>query len=104
MEETGFVKYDTVKSILEDAGFYGFTVHVEEHGRKHTTTFLSVKWNKTVIKVTTLKLEPNKLGSPKIVINIDFNGRNVEGIGDFKKAIGDLGKSHERQKKQEGQN
>jgi hypothetical protein len=52
--------------------------------------------------VTILKLEPGKPLSEKIVIGIKFNGEDVEGIGDFRKRVEELGKSHEAAKKQKG--
>ena len=102
MEDSGFIKYDTVKEILEDASFFGFTASREDGGRRITYHFKSVKWYRTNISVTVLKLEPGKPLSEKIVIGIKFNGEDVEGIGDFRKRVEELGKSHEAAKKQKG--
>ena len=102
MEDSGFIKYDTVREILEDSDFFGFTAKREDNGRRITYRFKSVKWYRTDIIVTVLKLEPDKPLSEKIVIGIKFNGEDVEGIGDFRKRIKELGKSHEAAKKQKG--
>ena len=100
MEESGFVKYDTVLTILKDAGFFGFTVHREAEGRRIIYNFRSVKWYRTKITVSTLKLEPKKVNSRKIVIGIEINGENINGIGDFRERITNLGNQNARQKKQ----
>jgi hypothetical protein len=100
MEEAGFVKYETVLAILEDAGFFGFTAHREAEGSRIVYAFRSVKWYRTKIAVTILKLEPKKIGSKKIVIGININGEDINGIGDFKSRIGNLGNKNARNKQQ----
>jgi hypothetical protein len=100
MEEAGFVKYETVLAILKDAGFFGFTAHREAEGRRVVYSFRSVKWYRTKITVTILKLEPKKIGSKKIVIGIDINGENINGIGDFQARIRNLGNKNARNKQQ----
>ena len=102
MEDSGFIKYDTVREILENSDFFGFTAKREDNGRRIVYRFKSVKWYRTDIAVTVLKLEPDKPLSEKIVIGIKFNGEDVEGIGDFRKRIKELGNSHGSAKKQKG--
>lgn len=99
MEESGLVKYNAVLEILEDASFFGFTAHREDNGRRIVHTFKSIKWYRTDIEVTTLKLEPDKFGSEQIVLKIKINGDEIEGIGDFRNRIRTLGKPNAKQKK-----
>ena len=92
MEDTGFIKFNAIKEILEEASFYGHTAKKEDGGRKITYSFLSVKWNKTIIKVSTLKLEPDNVNSIKIVINIKVNERDIEDTQALRRKLENLGK------------
>ena len=96
MKETGFVKYETVLEILKKADFLGFTAKREDGGRKITYTFKNVKWSRTNVKISILKLEPKKFGSTRIVIGIKMNGIELEGLEDFRERIEGLGKTKDK--------
>ena len=95
MENTDFIKYDTIKEFLEKNDYYGLTVgRVSQNRLRHT--FASIKWYTVDITVDTLKLN-----GENIVIQIKINGEEANGMDDFRKRIAGIGKIHARKRKQE---
>ena len=94
MDTTGFIKYTDIMKVLEDNTYHGFTASRVSKNRIRRT-FISYKWYTIDIAVETLKLE-----GENIVIKIEFNGEEVNGVEDFKKRIARIGEAHRKIRKQ----
>ncbi len=95
MTDSDFIKYETIKELLENNGYYGLTIgRVSKNRLRHT--FASIRWYTIDITVDTLKLN-----GENIVIQIKFDGEEANGMGDFKKRIAGIGKVHAQKRKQE---
>lgn len=81
MENSDFIDYNEVVKILENNWFYGFTVKRENN--RVTYTFKSIRYPNVLISVKTLKIEPNKIPSKKIVLGIKFNNIEINGWKEF---------------------
>ena len=95
MENTDFIKYDTIKEFLEKNDYYGLTVGRVSQNRLRRT-FASTKWYTVDITVDTLKLN-----GENIVIQIKINEEEANGMDDFRKRIAGIGKIHAQKRKQE---
>jgi hypothetical protein len=95
MDTTGFIKYTDIVKVLEDNTYHGFIVRRVSKNRIRRT-FVSYKWYTVDIAVETLRLE-----GENIVIKIEFNGEEVNGVEDFRKRIEGIGKVHSQKRKQE---
>lgn len=95
MTDNDFIKYETIKELLEKNSYYGLTVgRVSKNRLRHT--FASIKWYTIDITVDTLKLN-----GENIVIQIKFDGEEANGMEDFKARISEIGKHHARRRKQD---
>lgn len=95
MAKEDFIDYEKVNKALEDNSFFGFTCKREKNGRL-TYTYRSIKYHCVSISVSVAKLKPNELRSRKIVLNINVNGRNVEGWADFMDTLNNCWKIHNK--------
>lgn len=86
MEKDKFIRFKAVEKILNDNSFYGLTVKRENNGRL-LYRYASIKYHNVEIKVLTLKLDPTKVKSDKIVLGIKFNENEINGWKDFINAI-----------------
>ena len=100
MEKNDFIYYKAVEKVLEDYSFHGFTAKRENKSRV-LYTYRSVRYPNVLISVLTLKLDPNKIPSEKIVLGIKFNNFEVEGWKDF---IGELKNLNKNYKTKYGNN
>ena len=94
MDATGFIKYADIVKVLEDNAYHGFTASRVSKNRIRRT-FVSYKWYTIDITVETLKLE-----GENIVIKIEFNGEEVNGVDDFKGRIARISGIHREIRKQ----
>ena len=94
MDTTGFIKYTDILKTLEDNAYRGFTAKRVSKNRIRRT-FISYKWYTIEIAVETLKLE-----GENIVIKIEFNGEEVNGVEDFKGRIARISGIHREIRKQ----
>lgn len=95
MDKSQFIKYETVKEILEQNEYYGLTVGIVGKRTRLKRKFASIKWYTIDIEVETLKLE-----GENIVIGIKVDGEDVYGLENFKRRIGGIGKAHATKRKQ----
>jgi hypothetical protein len=95
MDTTGFIKYTDILKTLEDNAYRGFTASRVSKNRIRRT-FVSYKWYTIDIAVETLKLE-----GENIVIKIEFNGEEVNGVEDFRRRIEGISRVHSQKRKQE---
>lgn len=89
MKKENFITYDKILKTLKDNTFYGFTVK-RVGDNKVTYTFVSCKWNNITITVDTLKLNPKKIPSDKIVLGINMNETQLDTFKDFIDAMKNL--------------
>ena len=94
MDATGFIKYTDIVKTLEDNAYSGFTAKRVSKNRIRRT-FISYKWYTIEITVETLKLE-----GENIVIKIEFNGEEVNGVEDFRKRLEEISRVHRENRKQ----
>jgi hypothetical protein len=95
MNNTDFIKYNTIKEFLEKNDYYGLTVGKVSKNRLRRT-FASIKWYTVDITVDTLRLN-----GENIVIQIKIDGEEANGMEDFRKRIAGIGKIHAQKRKQE---
>lgn len=95
MDTTGFIKYTDIVKVLEDNAYHGFTASRVSKNRIRRT-FISYKWYTVDIAVETLKLD-----GENIVIKIEFNGEEINGVEDFKRRIARISNIHREIRKQE---
>lgn len=94
MDITGFIKYTDIVKTLEDNAYRGFTAGRVSKNRIRRT-FISYKWYTIEITVETLKLE-----GENIVIKIEFNGEEVNGVEDFRRRLARISGIHREIRKQ----
>jgi len=94
MENSNFIDYNEVVKILEKNWFYGFTVKRENN--RVTYTFRSIRYPNVLISVKTLKIEPNKIPSKKIVLGIKFNDIEINGWKEFIKELKEIYKFNKK--------
>ena len=94
MDTTGFIKYADIVKVLEDNAYHGFTASRVSKNRIRRT-FVSYKWYTIDITVEALKLE-----GENIVIKIEFNGEEVNGVEDFRRRLAEISRVHRENRKQ----
>lgn len=94
MENNNFIDYNEVFKILEKNWFYGFTGKCKNN--RVTYTFRSIRYPKVLISVKTLKIEPNKIPSKKIVLGIKFNDIEMNGWKEFIKGLKEIYKFNKK--------
>ena len=94
MENSNFIDYNEVVKILEKNWFYGFTGKRENN--RVTYTFRSIRYPNVLISVKTLKIEPNKIPSKKIVLGIKFNDIEINGWKEFIKGLKEIYKFNKK--------
>lgn len=90
-----FTDFEKVREILEKNDFFGFTCK-RKNGRL-TYTYKSIRHHCVKISVVTAKLQPTEIQSPKIVLNISVNGRNLDGFNEFINTMNNLGSIHKKE-------
>ena len=83
MNKNKFIDYEAVDKILEDNYFYGFTAKRNRKTNRILYTYRSVRYPNVLISVLTMKLDPSKIQSDKIVLGIKFNDIEIGGWNDF---------------------
>lgn len=97
MDKSEFIKYETVREILENNNYFGFTVgRIGGNRSRLRHTFVSVKWYTIDIDVETLKFEGDN-----IVVGIKIDGDEIYGLENFRRRIGGIGKAHAVKRRQE---
>lgn len=83
MSKNKFIYYKTVDKILEDNYFFGFTAKRNKKTNRILYTYRSVKYPNVFMNVLTMRLDPTKKQSKKIVLGIKFNDIEIGGWNDF---------------------
>lgn len=83
MEKSNFIYHKSVVKILEDNYFFGFTAKRNKETNRILYTYRSVKYPNVLISVLTMRLDPSKIQSDKIVLGIKFNDIEIGGWNDF---------------------
>jgi hypothetical protein len=83
MSKNKFIYYKAVDKILEDNNFFGFTAKRYKKTSRILYTYHSVRYPNVLIGVLTMKLDPTKVQSEKIVLGIKFNDIEISGWNDF---------------------
>lgn len=83
MEKSNFIYHKSVVKILEDNSFYGFTAKRNNKTNRILYTYRSVRYPNVLISVLTMRLDPSKIQSDKIVLGIKFNDIEIGGWNDF---------------------
>lgn len=94
MENSDFIYYNEVVKILEKNWFYGF-IGKRENNRV-TYALKSIRYPNILISVKTLKIEPNKIPSKKIVLGIKFNDIEMNGWKEFIKGLKEIYKFNKK--------
>lgn len=82
MDKEKFINYDKILKMLNDKQFFGFKAKRGDNGRI-TYSFKNIRWNNFLVIVETLKLNPKKIPSNKIVLGINVNGEQLDTLKDF---------------------
>lgn len=93
MEKENFTSFEKINNILKEYDFFGMTCKRGDNG-KLTYKYHNIHYFTVSVSVVTVKLQPSQFKSPKIVLSISINGRNIEGYDNFMKAMNNLGKIH----------
>ena len=83
MSKNKFIYYKAVDKILGDNYFFGFTAKRNKETNRVLYTYHSVRYPNVLISVLTMKLDPSKIQSDKIVLGIKFNDIEIGGWNDF---------------------
>ena len=83
MNKNKFIYYKAVDKILEDNYFFGFTAKRNKEENRILYTYRSVRYPNVLINVLTMRLDPSKIQSDKIVLGIEFNDIEIGGWNDF---------------------
>ena len=83
MSKNKFIYYKAVDKILEDNYFFGFTAKRNKEANRILYTYRSVRYPNVLINVLTMRLDPSKIQSDKIVLGIKFNDIEIGGWNDF---------------------
>ena len=92
MENNRFTEYNKVKEVLESNGFFGFTC--KRGDGRLTYTYRSIHYHCVTVSVVVAKLQPGNINSRKIVLNINVNGKNINGWNDFIQSMKNKWKLH----------
>jgi hypothetical protein len=85
-----FTSFKDAKKLLEKHKFFGFTAKKSKNNRIEYS-FLSVFWPKAIYKVTTLKIENNR-----VVIGITLNSTELEGWDKLVFSLENIGKMYKK--------
>ena len=83
MEKSNFIYHKSVVKILEDNSFYGFTAKRNKKTNRVLYTYRSIKYPNVLVSVLTMRLDPSKIQSDKIVLGIKFDDKEVEDWNGF---------------------
>lgn len=83
MSKNKSIYYKAVDKILEDNYFFGFTAKRNKETNRMLYTYRSVRYPNVLISVLTMRLDPSKIQSDKIVLGIKFNDIEIGGWNDF---------------------
>jgi hypothetical protein len=83
MEKSNFIYHKSVVKILENNYFFGFTAKRSKETNRILYTYRSVRYPNVLINVLTMRLDPSKIQSDKIVLGIKFNDIEIGGWNDF---------------------
>ena len=83
MNKSKFIYYKAVDKILENNYFFGFTAKRNKEKNMILYTYRSVRYPNVLINVLTMRLDPSKIQSDKIVLGIKFNDIEIGGWNDF---------------------
>ena len=83
MSKSNFIYYKSVVKVLEDNTFYGFTAKRNRKTNRVLYTYRSIKYPNVLVSVLTMRLDPSKIQSDKIVLGIKFNDIEIGGWNDF---------------------
>jgi hypothetical protein len=90
MSKNNFIYYKTVNKILEDNNFFGIIAKRNRGANRILYTFHNIRYPNVIVKVLTMRLEPNDIKSEKIVLGIKFNETEVEGWKEFINKLKDI--------------
>ena len=100
MSKNKFIYYKAVDKILENNYFFGFTAKRNKETNRILYTYRSIRYPNVLINVLTMRLDPTKIQSEKIVLGIKFNDIEIGGWNDF---INELKHVYKYNKKKEFQ-
>ena len=83
MNKSKFIYYKAVDKILENNYFFGFTAKRNKEANRILYTYRSIRYPNVLINVLTMRLDPSKIQSDKIVLGIKFNDIEIGGWNDF---------------------
>ena len=83
MSKSKFIYYKAVNKILENNYFFGFTAKRNKEANRILYTYRSIRYPNVLINVLTMRLDPSKIQSDKIVLGIKFNDIEIGGWNDF---------------------
>lgn len=83
MSKSKFIYYKAVDKILENNYFFGFTAKRNKEANRILYTYRSIRYPNVLINVLTMRLDPSKIQSDKIVLGIKFNDIEIGGWNDF---------------------
>ena len=83
MSKNKFIYYKAVDKILGDNYFFGFTAKRNKETNRVLYTYRSVRYPNVLISVLTMRLDPSKIQSDKIVLGIKFDDIEIGGWNDF---------------------
>ena len=90
MSKSNFIYYKSVVKVLEDNTFYGITAKRNRKTNRILYTYRSIKYPNVLISVLTMRLDPSKIQSDKIVLGIKFDDKEVEDWNGFINKLKDI--------------
>lgn len=95
MRKEDFIPYEKVKNILAKNEFFGMTC--KRDNGKLTYKYHNIHYHTVCVSVVVAKLQPNEIKSPKAVLAIYVNGKNLDGWKDLIYTLNNLGKIHHKE-------
>lgn len=90
MKKSNFIYYKSVAKVLENNTFYGFTAKRNKKTNRILYTYRSIKYPNVLVSVLTMRLDPSKIQSDKIVLGIKFDDKEIEDWNGFISKLKDI--------------
>jgi hypothetical protein len=96
MEENTFIYYKDVEKTLKNNNFFGFTAKRDKEKNRILYRYKNIRYPNLLVKILTMKLNPNSIPSNNIVLGIKFNDNEIEGWNDFINELKNIKKYHKK--------
>ena len=91
------MEFKKIVKILEQYGFYGFTVKRGDNGH-YIYKFRSIQYFTILVSVKVIKVDPKTFGSKRLVTTILFNKNEIDDFKEFITALKGIYHLHKKER------